>query len=826
MDELQALRNALQRERLARKEAEKILEDKSRELFDLNQQLLNLNQKLSHDVDERTKEIELLSRFPMENSAPVIRVNQNQEIIFYNPGAEFLIENIYIDLELKNQVFEVIQEVLSSTNKEIEVEREFTVAHKTYTLRFISIDDHNYVNIYGTDISVQKKVLRSLEKSEILYKQLVESASDIIYRCNLKGDFVYVNPIGIRIAGLKEEEIFEMNFIDLVHEDHKERVRIFYEEQFSSNQTNSTYLEFPIVIRNGDIRWIGQSAQSILTENGKFIHEFAAVARDITERKKIEFDLIEAREKAEDSMKAKEQFLANMSHEIRTPIHVILGMARLVKQKSQLNSEQKRYVEAILKSGENLSVIINDILDFSKIEAGKLELEDIHFDLEESINSVVTLLKLKAEEKDLLLETVIDSEIHNYYNSDPHRLNQILLNLVNNALKFTEKGKVKIQVELSKKVDNIEYVKFSVEDTGIGISKENLKKIFQDFSQVDKSDTRKYGGTGLGLSISKRITHLLGGKMIVESKLGVGTCFSFILPLEVVNYNLHSKDSENSVKLENFKNLSVLLVEDNPYNQLLAETIFKDIGIFTTIANHGQEAIDLLKQHNDYDLIFMDIQMPVMNGIETTHYLRNRLNITIPIVALTANALKGDKDKYIKEGMDSYLSKPFVKQDLFNILTELLPSRTHVNSDENEKQIETNESEEKEYNSLIQENINEEIVIASSDDKLYDFGYLKGMGVQDESFIPQMIQTYFKSVPSTLEKMEVKYLEEDCVEIGLLAHRLVGACRTFKMDKIVQSLEALEYAGESNDWKTIQKEYPVVTSLFKKVAIQLKREIE
>lgn len=490
MDEIQALKNALQRERAARKQAESILEQKSLELY-------TINQELEAEVKVRTKDIELLSRFPLENSSPVLRINKELQITFFNKAAEKIVSYVSQHEKLKNIIFQQILSVFS-TNEILD--KEFCIDDRYYEFHFVPIENHNYVNIYGADVTSRKRTEFSLEESRKQYKQLIESASDIIYRSSFKGDFLYVNPIGSRISGYSEEELLKMNFTDLIDKKYVNEVVQFYQKQFTE-KIPSTYYEYPIVNRFGDIKWLGQYVQIIFQGKSNYIDEFVAVARDITQRKKVETDLIEARKRAEDSAKVKEQFLANMSHEIRTPIHVILGMASLLQEKLTLNKEQERYIQAIIKSGENLSVIINDILDFSKIEAGKLELEHIHFDLKESINSVASLFRTKAEEKDLLLETVIDEKLHQYYHSDPYRLNQILLNLVNNSLKFTDFGSIKISVLLSKKEDNVEHVLFSVEDTGIGISEENLSKIFKDFSQVDKSDTRKYGGTGLGLSL-------------------------------------------------------------------------------------------------------------------------------------------------------------------------------------------------------------------------------------------------------------------------------------------------------------------------------------
>ena len=379
-------------------------------------------------------------------------------------------------------------------------------------------------------------------------------------------------------------------------------------------------------------------------------------------------ELVEAKEKAEASSKAKEHFLANMSHEIRTPLNAIDGMAKLLKN-TPLDDEQKEYISAMETSTSNLLVIINDILDISKIEAGQLTVEKIGFKPKQLLKDIVKSLQIKAKEKNIFLHLDFDENIPEILIGDPVRINQILINLVNNAIKFTPKGGVTISVKLNELKDNQAELLFEVIDTGIGIPEDKIDTIFENFKQADDSTTRKFGGTGLGLSISKKLVELFGGKLKVKSKVNFGSTFYFTITLPVgSNADLPKNELDNDVNVvEEVKGKKVLLVEDHEINRFLATTILQQWNIDVDIAENGVIAVDKVKE-NTYDAILMDMQMPEMGGIEATKIIRNILNSNVPIIALTANAVKGDAEKCIEAGMNDYLSKPFEPSDLFNKL--------------------------------------------------------------------------------------------------------------------------------------------------------------
>ncbi|MCF8372300.1 MAG: response regulator [Bacteroidales bacterium] len=388
--------------------------------------------------------------------------------------------------------------------------------------------------------------------------------------------------------------------------------------------------------------------------------------KDTSQKLKIE------KEKAEAATHSKSLFLASMSHEIRTPMNGIIGMADILKQ-TPLNEDQREFLNIINISGNNLMTIINDILDFSKIESGQVMLEHIDFNMYDEVNDIMKLLRLKASEKGLKLTSHIHPSVPEMVIGDPTRIKQVLINLLNNAIKFTDKGYVKLEISVSEKENDRITIIFKIIDTGIGISEQGKKNLFKVFSQADKTVTRKYGGTGLGLAISKNLSILMDGEIGVESDEGSGSTFWFTAKLErAISQKPESNETKSTPGIENKSHLSVLIAEDNPINQKVASYNVERLGHKVDLAENGKEAVEKY-QNNKYDLILMDIYMPEMNGVEATKAIRdleekNNEKKKIKIVAVTANALKGDREKFLAEQMDGYISKPFKIEDLIEVL--------------------------------------------------------------------------------------------------------------------------------------------------------------
>lgn len=412
-------------------------------------------------------------------------------------------------------------------------------------------------------------------------------------------------------------------------------------------------------------------------ETGKIIRTIGSI-QDITERKNAEIETQKARIEAEEARKTQEQFLANMSHEIRTPMNGVIGMTQLLAA-TTLDKDQQECVDTIQQSSGNLMAIINDILDLTKIVAGKMTLVQKDYVLTDIINSCIRINQYRADEKGILLHCNIDKKIHPVLYGDPYRLNQVILNLVSNAVKFTHEGTVNVHINLLEETDANVTLEFIVADTGIGIAEDKVESVFERFTQVSGNNTRKYGGTGLGLTITKQLIHLLGGTINVKSKQHQGSTFTFyltVLKSQLPGIQTKTGSIEYCDLQHSLNGIRILLVEDNLINQKIAAKLLTIQGAIIEVANNGREAIDLLKQ-TKADIILMDLQMPEMDGYEATRIIRNEMSEEIrnlPIIAMTASALISDQKKCLYAGMNDYIAKPYQAPELYKkILLQLTP---------------------------------------------------------------------------------------------------------------------------------------------------------
>lgn len=394
-----------------------------------------------------------------------------------------------------------------------------------------------------------------------------------------------------------------------------------------------------------------------------------SIMMNISKQKVILEELTKAKIQAEEAMNSKQRFLSNMSHEIRTPMTAIIGFSKVVL-KTDLTEKQKEYITAIKTSSDALLVLINDILDLAKVDAGKMTFEQNVFEMETNISAILYLFDLKIQEKNLVCIKEFDTRIPKVLIGDSVRLNQIFLNLIGNAIKFTSKGKIKISARLVDTIGDKVTIEFTVSDTGIGIAENMIPKLFENFQQATHSTAREYGGTGLGLAIAKQLVELQGGTISVKSKLMEGSTFSFVLTFQKTNKIVETESAIPEV-IREIKKIKILAVEDVPLNQLLLKIIIDEFGFEGDFAENGKVAIQKL-QTNSYDIVLMDLQMPEMSGLEATEYIRKEMNLQIPIIALTADVTMSDLEKCKDIGINGHIAKPIDEKLLYNKILELV----------------------------------------------------------------------------------------------------------------------------------------------------------
>lgn len=527
---------------------------------------------------------------------------------------------------------------------------------------------------------------RLLFESQQRFKLLADNMPGVVFlsRDDEKFSKIYINDEVEALTGYSKEEFLEgkINLIDLLYPEDRERA--FQINRKAIKSGSPFRLTYRIIKKNSDVIWV-EEYSDVIFKDGK-VAFVEGILIDITEKKVVESE-IKAREYAEASNKAKSEFLANMSHEIRTPLNAIIGFSSLLNE-TTLDTNQKEYLTTVNQSANILLDVVNDILDFSKIETGKLEIEYKKTNLYELANQIIDIIRFDSAQKNIELELHIDDNVPQFVLIDSLRIKQVLLNLLSNAVKFTDKGNVMLSIKCTETMTNRGTVDFYVKDTGIGIKKDNIGKIFEPFSQEDNSTTRKYGGTGLGLTISNNILKLMHSKLEVDSQYRKGSTFYFSLELDfcTIPSNLETLDVNNMevvyenvpislLKTFSHKAFKILVVEDNRINMMLAKTLLKKMlpNVEVIQAENGQSGVEKFKKEQPH-LVLMDIQMPVLNGYEAATSIR-KVNKEVPIIALTAGTIKGEKEKCLESGMNDYIAKP-IEKDLFeNILFKWLSEK-------------------------------------------------------------------------------------------------------------------------------------------------------
>jgi len=808
-------------------------------------------------------------------------------------------------------------------------------------------------------------------ESEQRFRLISETLPVGIFETDESGECLYTNTSWQEIFGVSLIESLTVQWMEFLHPDDKEAVS----EQWSQtlDNLNAFSRDCRIINSKGEKRWVHLRSSPVFSDTGT---RYIGTVMDITDRKRTEVELKRARDAAEAASIAKSEFLANMSHEIRTPMNGVIGMTNLLLD-THLGKEQREFTETIQKSAESLMTVINDILDFSKIEAGKLELEIIDFDLRVTLEEVGELMGLKAYEKGLEFATIIHHEVPSLLHGDPGRLRQILINLVGNAVKFTNAGEVTLKAVLEEEDAHRALIRFSVSDTGIGISEEKMDRLFKSFSQIDGSTSRKYGGTGLGLAISKQLTELMGGSTGVDSKEGEGSTFWFTVALEkqpdineiltipediqkkrilivddnsvnrqvfreqlkswgcrygeaftgtqamdelrraremkdpfeiaIIDMQMPEIDGEelgrlikkdpnlattvlimvsslgtrgDAARLKNIgfaayltkpikrsqlydclaatagrfkekerpqdtaiitryslvdnkkRRVRILLAEDDPTNQKVALNILKKFGYWADAVSNGQEVLDALKKA-PYDIVLMDIQMPVMDGYAATAQIRQleveslraksdekdsggasvpcflylEQSKRIPIIAMTAHAMKGDREKCIASGMDDYTPKPINPQEVLEKIEKWTGAERSAPAAETASEVSGKD----------------QLPDSKEETQPLDFEKALERAMGDKEFLKMLLEGFIQELPGQIESIKAAIAGADASGLTEEAHKIKGAAANLSACEISEAAKSLEEIGRSRNMDGADQMFSVLVKESKRLAEYMER---
>ncbi len=545
--------------------------------------------------------------------------------------------------------------------------------------------------------------------------------------------------------------------------------------------------------KNGEIYWDRTFISPVRDELGN-ITQFISIKEDITEKKAATELLQHAKDTADAANRAKSEFLANMSHEIRTPLNAIIGMAHLA-MKTGLNPQQRDYIGKIHYAGGHLLEVINDVLDWSKIEAGKFDIEEAIFRLDRLFSNVTTLIEEQVAAKSLDLAFDLDSGLPSFLKGDTLRLGQVLINFSNNAIKFTEAGKITIRVKKVGETGTDMLLRFEVQDTGIGLTPEQQSKLFQSFQQADSSTARKYGGTGLGLAISKQLVAMMGGKIGVESEAGKGSTFWFTARLGKVSEDELAKQQQFApLKFKSIAGASILLAEDNIFNQQIAREMLEQAGAKVAIANNGKEVLDLVRSEH-FDCVLMDMQMPEMDGLEATRLLRADPTMEgLKIIAMTANIQQVDRDNCFAAGMDDFITKPFLPAQFYATIAKWLPGEWKDSEYES-----PNEDKIDAVGSPVSDILNPAPLII-------DLSVLAKMVGDDPATIREFAFKFLNSSEKGVAEIEAALEHEDMVALAALGHRIKSAARmagAIRFADLCQELEQGKNGGSMDQMRDV-----------------------
>jgi PAS domain S-box-containing protein len=753
------------------------------------------------------KQSEIRSKLIMNASLnAIVTIDINEKITFWNYQATTIFGWTRKEMANKN-MSEIIlpQQYIDPTTNEIKEYKKINDIHnlkKPLELKGITkkgkeiILELNVIPIKANDemffcasiqdISERKEAEYIRKIQEEKYQNIITNMNIGLLEVDNTQHIQYANQSFATMSGYELKELIGKKPSDFFN--FGENLDVIKSKTDSREQASSDLYQISIKNKRGELKWWAISGAPNYDNKGDLIGSIG-IHLDITEQKQLEIDLEIEKTNAIESSKAKEVFLANMSHEIRTPLNAIIGFLREL-DKQELTELQKKYINNSTTASKHLLAIINNILDISKIEAGEMSLENEDFVFEKSISTVSTVLQPMLEQKGLEFKISISKEIEKVLKGDTLRLQQILFNLVGNAIKFTDIGSISINCEVVNNNPFSQELQISISDTGIGMESSYLDNIFNKFSQEDKATTRKYGGTGLGLSITKELVRLMNGRIEIESEKNVGTTIRFY-----IHFQKGNKENIENLNVENITpridNISILLVEDNYLNRMVAQNTLQYYNCKVIEAENGLEAIEILKK-NKFDIILMDIQMPQMGGIEATEIIRKKLFITTPIIAFTANAFKTEIDKCKKAGMDDFVTKPFDE----DILIETIAKYTVNKNLPKPESLQT--------------------------DKHYNLSSLYNLSKGNTEFVTKMITIFVEQTTDSLNKITTAINLNNFVEASRLIHKIRPSVESLEITTIIKELKHLEkITKETSDKEQISALFYTIKEILDQAIVQL-----
>lgn len=734
------------------------------------------------------EKIESLALFTSESPNPLLRIDRNGNILLNNENTSDLeiIHYLEKDYELNdflNQIVTHVDDNQSIHNFEINDH-----AGNYYAVTSKLSPDRNDINLYFNNITLFKKAQTELNFARDQIENIVNSMDDVVWSLRFP-DFqlIFVSDSAEKLLGLKPEMLLSDSNVwrKVIFDQDAEILAEIKKELFQKGVLEK---EMRIITHAQEIKWILIKMRLVIIggENKRIDGRFI----DITDRKRYEEELSLAKEKAESSNRAKEDFVANISHEIRTPLNAIVGFSGELT-KHALPDDSKVLINHIRSSGKHLWSLVNNILDFSKINDGQLTLNQNHFSFHDAITQIKSITSLSSDEKSLSINYNIDPALKPYHVGDELRIKQVLLNILSNAVKFTDAGSITFDLVVKKTEKNTQELEIKIEDTGIGMSADFIPHLFDKFVQEEYTSTRKVGGTGLGMAISYKLLQLMHGSIQVQSNKNIGSIFTvnLVLPIGKNIEHVYNQDSQ----LELLTGVRVLVVEDNEINRLVARMVLNGLKAEVVECNDGEEAIEFLQ--NDYvDVILMDLQMPVMNGIEATKIIRTELKLRTPIIALSAVAQKKDIDMCMSVGMDDFLLKPFEEKDLYHAISKRL-----------KPQIER-----------IEELQEDDSNVAGKE--LYDLTSLHKLSNNDTTFLKSIIGVFVDHIPVSVREMQQALEDKNYHLIKKTAHRIKPSVQTFGVKAIEDELKIL-----NDDSNTLNHEE--YTKIVSKIAHTLTRVV-